>query len=73
MVDRLALLSDGGRDPFSKTPAALNPVICFRVELHLESEPGRHRCADSYTAKGLSSSNGPLFVMGLLEERKWKK
>src|ERR1700731_3013171 len=49
IVDRVALLSKGGWDAFSKTPTASNAVICFRVELHLESEPTRHRCADSHT------------------------
>src|SRR6266851_7278023 len=67
IVARAALLSKGGWDAFSKTPTASNPVNCFRVELHLESEPTRHRCADSHTAKGLLSPAGPLFVMGLLE------
>src|SRR5271157_2275399 len=58
IVDRVALLSKGGWDAFSKTPTASNPVICFRVELHLESEPTRRRCADSHTAKGLPSPCG---------------
>src|ERR1700687_1750833 len=55
IVDRVALLSKGGWDAFSKTSTASNRVICFRVELHLEPEPTRHRCADSHTAKGLPS------------------
>src|SRR5712664_1834148 len=58
IVNRVAFLSKGGWDAFSKTPTASNPVICFRVELHLESEPTRHRCADSHTAKGLLSPCG---------------
>src|ERR1700730_9381972 len=48
----------GGLDAFSKTPTASNPVICFRIELHLDSEPTRLRCADSPTAKGLLSLCG---------------
>src|SRR5712692_6239362 len=51
IVARAALFSEGGWDAFSKTPTASNSVICFRVELHLEPEPTRHRCADSRTAK----------------------
>jgi len=47
--------SKGGWDAFSKTPTASNAVIYFRVELHLEPEPTRHRCADSQRAKGLPS------------------
>src|SRR5690242_9512986 len=50
--------AEGGWDAFSKTPTAANSVICFRVELHVESEPTRHRCADSRTAKGLASPCG---------------
>jgi hypothetical protein len=34
--DGVALLSEGGWDAFSKTPTASNPVIRFRVELHIE-------------------------------------
>src|SRR5271165_2623743 len=58
IVDRVALLSEGGWDAFSKTPTASNSVICFRVELHLGAEPTRHSGADSHTAKGLSSPCG---------------
>src|SRR6266404_3986547 len=58
IVFRVALLSEGGWDAFSKTPTASNPVICFRVELHLEPEPTRHSGADSPTAKDLSSPCG---------------
>src|SRR5690242_15599864 len=58
IVDRVALLSKGGWDAFSKTPTASNAVISFRVELHLEPEPTRRRCADSHTAKGLPSPCG---------------
>src|SRR6266851_3217862 len=58
IVFRVGLLSDGGWDAFSKTPTASNPVICFRVELHLEPEPARHSGADSPTAKDLSSPCG---------------
>src|SRR6202023_2869463 len=54
IVDRVALLSEGGWDAFSKTPAASNSVICFRVELHLEPEPTRHSRAGNHAAKGLS-------------------
>src|SRR6266481_728530 len=53
IVFRVALLSDGGWDAFSKTPITSNPFICFRVELHLGAEPTRHSRADSHTAKGL--------------------
>src|SRR5229473_4686786 len=56
IVDRVALLSKGGWDAFSKTPIASYSVICFRVELHLGAEPTRHGRADSCTAKALSSS-----------------
>jgi len=58
IVFRVALLSEGGWDAFSKTPTASNPVICFRVELHLGPEPTRHSGADSPTAKDLSSPCG---------------
>jgi hypothetical protein len=74
IVARAALFSKGAWNVFPKTPTASNPVTSFRVELHLESEPTRHSRADSRTAKDLSSpQRGPLFVMGSLEERKWKK
>src|SRR5712664_3591847 len=43
---------------FSKTPTASNPVIYFRVELHLGAEPPRHRGADSNTANDLSPPSG---------------
>src|SRR5207245_8211017 len=58
IVDRVALLSEGGWDVFSKTPTASDPVICFRVKLHLEPEPTRHSRADSHTANDLSSPCG---------------
>jgi hypothetical protein len=58
IVARAALFSEGGWDAFSKTPTASNPVICFRVELHLGAEPTRHNGADSLTAKDLSSPCG---------------
>src|SRR5216683_6486 len=58
IVARAALFSEGGWDAFSKTPTASNPVICFRVELHLGAEPTRHSGADSLTAKALSSPCG---------------
>src|SRR6266852_177699 len=58
IVARAALFSEGGWDAFSKTPTASNSVICFRVELHVESEPTRHRCADGHTTKGLASPCG---------------
>src|SRR5713101_5018393 len=58
IVARAALFSEGGWDAFSKTPTASNSVICFRVELHVESEPTRHSGADSRTAKDLSSPCG---------------
>src|SRR6266853_487484 len=58
IVARAALFSEGGRDAFSKTPTASNPVICFRVELHLEPEPTRHSGADSRSANDLSSPCG---------------
>jgi hypothetical protein len=72
-VARAALLSEGGWDAFSKTPTAANPVIRFRVELHLGAEPTRHSGADCLTAKALSSLRGPLFALGALGERKLKK
>src|SRR6202790_2793389 len=53
IVDRFAILSEGGWDAFSKTPTASNSVICFRVELHLGAEPTRHSRADTHAAKGL--------------------
>src|SRR6266850_5694819 len=55
IVFGVALLSEGGWDAFSKTPTASNPVIRFRVKLHLEPKPTRHRRADTHAAKGLSS------------------
>ena len=58
IVGRVALLLNGGWDAFSKTRTASNPVICFRVELHLEWEPTGHRCADGHTTKGLPSPCG---------------
>src|SRR6266849_4051076 len=58
IVDRFAILSEGGWDAFSKTPTASNSVICFRVELHLGAEPTRHSRADSRIAKALSSPGG---------------
>src|SRR6266849_6088785 len=58
IVDRFAILSDGGWDAFSKTPTASNSVICFRVKLHLEPKPTRLGGADSRTAKALSSPCG---------------
>src|SRR5580658_10662633 len=53
-----ALFSKGGRDAFPKTPTASIPVICFRVELHLGTEPPRHGCAASRTANDPSSPRG---------------
>jgi hypothetical protein len=58
IVARAALFSEGGWDAFSKTPTASNPVICFRVELHLGAEPTRHSGADSLTGKALCSPCG---------------
>src|SRR5216683_77719 len=58
IVARAALFSEGGWDAFSKTPTASNPVICFRVELHLGAEPNRHSGAGSLTAKALSPPCG---------------
>src|SRR6266436_6260519 len=58
IVARAALFSEGGWDAFSKTPTASNPVICFRVELHLEPKPTRHSRADNHTAKGHPSPCG---------------
>src|SRR5258708_37564117 len=47
IVARAVLFSEGGGDAFSKTPTASNPVIYFRVELHLGAEATRHSGADS--------------------------
>src|SRR6202035_2072575 len=55
IVERFAILSEGGWDAFSKTPTASNSVICFRVELPLEPKPTRHGRADNHAAKCLSS------------------
>lgn len=56
IVERVALLSKEGWDAFSKTPTASKPVDFFRVQLHLEPEPTRNRCADRPTAKGLPTA-----------------
>src|SRR6267154_5452342 len=64
IVARAALFSEGGWDAFSKTSTASNPVICFRVELHLGAEPTRHSGADSRTAKALCSSCGDRWRNG---------
>jgi catechol 2,3-dioxygenase-like lactoylglutathione lyase family enzyme len=58
IVMQLALLWEGGRDAFSKTSAAANPVIRFRFELHLEPEATRHSGANSPRASALSSPCG---------------
>src|SRR5258707_9486095 len=58
IVGRVALLSEGGWDAFSKTPTSSNSVTCFRVELHRGTEPTRHSRAGSRTAKALSSPFG---------------
>jgi catechol 2,3-dioxygenase-like lactoylglutathione lyase family enzyme len=55
IVDRFALLAEGGWDAFSKTPTASNCVICFWVELHLGAKPTRPSRADNHAAKGFSS------------------
>ena len=73
IMDRVALLSKGGWDAFSKTPAASNPVIGFWVELHLGPEPTRHSCADSHTAKGLPSPCGGTVGDGIAGETEMEK
>src|SRR6266404_70868 len=54
IVDRFALLSEGGWDAFSKTPTASNSFICFRVNLHLEPKATRLSGAGSRLARALS-------------------
>src|SRR5258708_35509462 len=68
IVARAALFSEGGWDAFSKTPTASNPVICFRVELHLGAEPTRQRRRQPYSQSSLLSLR-PLFTTGALGER----